>query len=199
MFERNSKFPRFFILMLIPIAILMLVGMFFNAKIVASAYFVALLIAFVFVMLDRHYGENLTNYKLAFFVFDFINLIAAIVVIYYEFSKHSVLLNVLLLSLISLFLILIVTDCVLVKNKDFSKRHSVLISLVNMGTMICILTYFYNVSELFFVIDALIFAIVSIVIKVMLVFGKKISKIESIKDDFDLVSIIRAESEGDLD
>ena len=198
MFERNSKFPRFFILMLIPIAVVMLVGMFFTAKIVAGAYFIALLVALVFLMLDRHHGENLTNYKLAFFVFDFINLMAAVAVIYYEFSKHSVLLNVLLISLISLFMILIVTDCILVKNKDFSKKHSVFISLINMGTMICILTYFYNVSELFFVIDALIFAICAIVIKVMLVFGKK-NKPEIAKDEFDLVSIIRSEEEGDLD
>lgn len=199
MFERNSKFPRFFILMLIPVAIVMLVGMFFTVKIVASAYFVALLIAFVFVMLDRHHGENLTNYKLAFFVFDFINLVASISVIYFEFKKHSVLLNVLIISLISLFLILLVVDGVLIKNKDFSKKHSVLISLVNMGTMICILTYFYDVSELFFVIDALIFAIASIVIKCMLVFGKKTKKTEQNKDEFDLVSIIRSEEEGDLD
>ena len=83
MFERNSKFPRFFILMLIPIAILMLVGMFISVKIVANAYFVALLIAFVFLMLDRHHGENLTNYKLAFFIFDIINLISSVAILYY--------------------------------------------------------------------------------------------------------------------
>ena len=45
MFEKNSKFPRFFILMLIPIAAIMFVGMFFSMKFVAYSYFVALLIA----------------------------------------------------------------------------------------------------------------------------------------------------------
>lgn len=199
MFEKNSKFPRFFILMLIPIAAVMLFGMFFSMKFVAYSYFVALLIAIVFLMIDRHYGENLTNYKLAFFLFDFINLIAVIVVIYYEFAKHSLLLNILLFVLVSVLVILHVVDGLALKNKHILKKYSLIIGLINVATMICILTYFYDVSDLFFVIDALVFEIANVIIKLVLVFSNKIQKQEK-GDEFDLVSIIRSEdNEGDLD
>ena len=199
MFEKNSKFPRFFILMLIPIAAVMLFGMFFSMKFVAYSYFVALLIAIVFLMIDRHYGENLTNYKLAFFLFDFINLIAVIVVIYYEFAKHSLLLNILLFVLVSVLVILHVVDGLALKNKHILKKYSLIIGLINVATMICILTYFYDVSDLFFVIDALVFEIANVIIKLVLVFSNKIQKQER-GDEFDLVSIIRSEdNEGDLD
>lgn len=197
MFERNSKFPRFFILMLVPIAIVMLFGMFFSLRFVANSYFIALLIACVFMMLDRHHGENLTNYKLAFFVFDFINLIATITVVYFEYSKQSMLLNVLLIALIAIFVVLLIVDGVLLKNKNITKKFSSFVNLLNIGTMICILTYFFNVSELFFVIDALVFEISILIIKLIIEYGKHKKNNEN-KDEFDLVSIIRAE-EGDLD
>lgn len=197
MFERNSKFPRFFILMLVPIAIVMLFGMFFSLRFVANSYFIALLIAVVFMMLDRHHGENLTNYKLAFFVFDFINLIATITVIYFEYSKQSLILNILLIALIAIFVILLIVDGVLLKNKNITKRYSSFVNLLNIGTMICILTYFFNVSELFFVIDALVFEISILIIKLIIEYGKHKKNNEN-KDEFDLVSIIRAD-EGDLD
>lgn len=197
MFERNSKFPRFFILMLVPIAIVMLFGMFFSLRFVANSYFIALLIAVVFMMLDRHHGENLTNYKLAFFVFDFINLIATITVIYFEYSKQSLILNILLIALVAIFVILLIVDGVLLKNKNITKRYSSFVNLLNIGTMICILTYFFNVSELFFVIDALVFEISILIIKLIIEYGKHKKNNEN-KDEFDLVSIIRAD-EGDLD
>ena len=74
-----------------------------------------------------------------------------------------------------------------------------IVGLINVATMICILTYFYNVSELFFVIDALVFEITSVIIKLVLVFSNKIQKQEK-GEEFDLVSIIRSEdNEGDLD
>lgn len=197
MFERNSKFPRFFILMLVPIAIVMLFGMFFSLRFVANSYFIALLIACVFMMLDRHHGENLTNYKLAFFVFDFINLIATITVVYFEYIKQSLLLNILLIALIAIFVVLLIVDGVLLKNKNITKKFSSFVNLLNIGTMICILTYFFNVSELFFVIDALVFEISILIIKLIIEYGKHKKNNEN-KDEFDLVSIIRAE-EGDLD
>ena len=197
MFERNSKFPRFFILMLVPIAIVMLFGMFFSLRFVANSYFIALLIACVFMMLDRHHGENLTNYKLAFFVFDFINLIATITVVYFEYIKQSLLLNILLIVLIAIFVVLLIVDGVLLKNKNITKKFSSFVNLLNIGTMICILTYFFNVSELFFVIDALVFEISILIIKLIIEYGKHKKNNEN-KDEFDLVSIIRAE-EGDLD
>ena len=198
MFEKNSKFPRFFILMLIPIAIVMFVGMFFSARFVGNSYFIALIIVFVFLMLDRHHGENLTNYKLAFFIIDFINLIAVIAVLYYEFTKYSLLLNVFLISLIVLLLILTVIDGIMLTNKDISKRSSILVNLTNFAAMICILTYFYEVSDLFFAIDAVLFMIGTIVAKIMLIYKRRDKKEEK-ANEFDLVSIIREEEEADVD
>lgn len=202
MFDRNSKFPRFIILMLLPITLIMLVGMFFSPRLVANAYFIALLISVVYLLIDRHYGENITNYRIAFFLFDIINLIATIVVIYYEFRKESYLLNIFMIISMIFIVFLILIDIVLVKNKDIEKKHSVFVGLVNLGFMICILTYFYNVSELFFIIDALIFEVSSIIIKIIIIFTKNNDKEAIATDkgnDIDIVSIIRAEEEGDFE
>ena len=199
MLEKNSKFPRFFILMLIPLALIMLVGMFFGVKIVSSTYFIALLIAIVFLMLDKHHGENLANYKLSFFLFDVINLIAVVSIMYYEYGSHSMLLNIFLTVLCAVLIFLIVFDCVILRNKDITKRQSVYVSLVKMGSMISLLTYFYNVSILFFAIDALIFELANVVLK-MIIGEVKIKRKDDKNGEFDLVSVIRAEEdEGDLD
>ena len=198
MFDKNSKFPRFIILMLLPITAIMFVGMFFDVKFVASAYFIALLVSVVFLMLDRRYGENVANYKLAFFLFDIINIIATVAVIYYEFAKYSKLLSGLLIALMAVLLFLILIDVILVKNKDISKKYSIWVGLINLGVMICILTYFCNVSDLFFVIGALIFEVATIVIKSLIIF-KKHKKVKENENEFDIVSIIRAEEEGDFE
>ena len=198
MFDKNSKFPRFIILMLLPITAIMFVGMFFDVKFVASAYFIALLVSVVFLMLDRRYGENVANYKLAFFLFDIINIIATVAVIYYEFAKYSKLLSGLLIALMAVLLFLILIDVILVKNKDISKKYSIWVGLINLGVMICILTYFCNVSDLFFVIGALTFEVATIVIKSLIIF-KKHKKVKENENEFDIVSIIRAEEEGDFE
>ena len=198
MFDKNSRFPRFIILMLLPITVIMLIGMFFDVKFVASAYFIALLVSVVFLMLDRKYGENVANYKLAFFLLDIINIIATGVVIYYEFTKYSKLLSGLLVALMAVLLFLIFIDAILLKNKDISKKYSVWVLLLNLCVMICILTYFCNVSDLFFVIDALIFEVAIILIKSLIIF-KKHQKVKENENEFDLVSIIRAEEEGDFE
>ncbi len=199
MFDKNSKFPRFFILMLVPIAIIMLVGMFFSAKIVGNAYLIAVVIAFVFLLLDKYLGEKLTNYKLLYFLLDLINLVAVIAITYYEYKNHTMVLNIFLVVLMAVLVFLLFTDILLVNNKDFTKRATVFIGLVKLGAMICILTYFYNVSDLFFVIDALIFELANITIKTVFGTVKKPKKEDS-NNEFDLVSIIRStEEEGDLD
>ena len=198
MFDKNSKFPRFFILMLVPIALIMLIGMFFSVKIVGSVYLFALIIAFVFLMLDRHHGENLTNYKLSCFLFDLINLIAVIAITYYEYKNHTMVLNIFLVVLIVVLLLSIIADVVIIRCKDISKKKSVFISIVKMGAMICILTYFYNVSNLFFAVDALIFEIANVIIKLFIT--EKVKTKEDKKEKFDLVSVIRSsDEEGELD
>lgn len=176
MFENKSKFPRFFVYMLLILAVIMFVGMFFNANIVGVTYFVALLVCIVLLLLDKHYGTILTNYKLTFFLFDLINLIAVIAVMYYEFSKHTFILNVFLVVLILAEIFLIFVDIFVVQNKNISKEGCFFVNVVKLGSIICILTYFYRVSELWFAIDALIFEIVSIVLKIYFnstKFGKK--------------------------
>ena len=198
MLEKNSKFPRFFILMLIPVALVMFVGMFFSARFVGNSYFIALIISVVFLMIDKHYGENLTNYKLAFFIIDFINLLAVIAVLYYEFMKYSLILNILLISLMFVLLILTVIDGMLLTNKDISKKASSLVNMMNLGAMICILTYFYNVSDLFFAIDALLFFVVIVAVKLILIYKRHDKKEDNI-DEIDIVSLIRREEEADVD
>ena len=63
MFETNSKFPKFFVYMMLLSAILALVGMFVNVKIVSAVYFIVIILNVVLLLMDKKYGPPLTNYK----------------------------------------------------------------------------------------------------------------------------------------
>ena len=165
MFESNFKFPKFFIYMQLALSLIIFVGMFFSIKLVAGTYFVAILITAVFLILDKKYGSILTNYKLTFLLFDIVNLIAIIAITYYEFVNHSTVLNVFLFILIAIETVSACIDIFVIKNKNVSSRENILVDVVKLSSMICILTYFFNVSDLFFAIDALIFEVASFVLK----------------------------------
>ena len=151
MFESNFKFPKFFIYMQLALSLIIFVGMFFSIKLVAGTYFVAILITAVFLILDKKYGSILTNYKLTFLLFDIVNLIAIIAITYYEFVNHSTVLNVFLFILIAIETVSACIDIFVIKNKNVSSRENILVDVVKLSSMICILTYFFNVSDLFFI------------------------------------------------
>ena len=96
MFESNSKFPKFYVYMMLLSAILAFVGMFFSVKIVSAIYFIAIILSLVLYILDKKYGTLLTNYKLTYMLFELVNLIAVISIVYYEFLNHSEVLNLFL-------------------------------------------------------------------------------------------------------
>ncbi len=163
----KTKFSNFFVCMLIPMALIMFVGMFFDVKIVGDAYFAALLLAVVFLILNKKYGKFIKNHKLAYILFEIINLIAVIAIVYYEFQKHTLVLNIFLVLLIAAELVLLVIDVFVLKNEKINSQENIFISVVKLGSFICILTYFFKVSELFFAIDALIFEVANIVLKIL--------------------------------
>ena len=68
--NNTAKFPRFFVYILLILAAIMFIGMFFSVNFVGITYFIALLVCIVLLLLDRRYGTILTNYKLTFFLFD---------------------------------------------------------------------------------------------------------------------------------
>ena len=166
MFEFNSKIPKFFIYMQLALSLIILISMFFSVTIVSCVYFVALIISAVFVILNKKYGSHLTNYKLTFFLFELINLIAIIAIMYYEYTKHSMVLNVFLILLIVVQVLMMIIYIFLIKNKNLSTNENFLFDVIILCSMICILTYFFNVSNLFFAIDAFIFEVVALAIKI---------------------------------
>jgi len=199
----KTKFSNFFLYLLIPMALIMFIGMFFSIKIVANTYFVSLILAVVFFMLNKKYGKLLTNHKLGFILFEMINLIAVIAIIYYEFTKHTIVLNIFLILLIAVEVALLVIDIFYIKNKEITAQENVFISVVKLGSFICILTYFFKVSSLFFAIDALIFELANLVLKVIFkkydIFEPKEKPAE--KEDFNIEKIIdsAAENEGEIE
>lgn len=199
----KSKFSNFFVSMLIPMALIMFIGMFFSVKIVGNTYFVALILAIVFFVLNRKYGKFITNHKLAFILFEIINLIAIIAIIYYEFLKHTLILNVFLVLLIAVELILLIVDIFIVKNEKINSQENIFISVVKLGSFICILTYFFRVSVLFFAIDALIFEVTNIILKVL--FTKfEFLETEKDKEEKEISNIEKiinsaAENEGEIE
>lgn len=179
MFEKNSKFPKFFIYMQLALSLTVLVGMFFSVKLVGAAYFIAIILSAVFLMLDKKYGSALTSYKSTFFLFDLTNLIAIIAIVYYEYKNHSMVLNTFLVILMIIQIFSMLIDVYIVKNKDILDKETVIVDVLKLGSMICILTYFFNVSDLFFAIDAFVFEMVGFVYKIYLSRDKK----EKIKEN----------------
>lgn len=166
MFESNSKFPRIFVYMMSFLALIMFIGMFFGVVFVGSPYFIAMLVCAIILILDRRYGSILTNYKLIFLLFEIVNLIAVISVVYYEYSKHTEILNLFLILLIVVEVVMAIIDIFLLKNKNLTKIKNVIIDFIKLCSMICIITYFFNVSKLYFAIFAFVFEAMNLAVKI---------------------------------
>ena len=182
MFENNSKIPKFFVLMELVLALTILVGMFFSFVLAAGAYFVAVILFVVFLILDKKYGASLLNYKHSFFLFDAINLIGIVAVLYYEFANHAKILNLLLIVLMVIKVLVLLVDAFVIKTKNLSNNEYVLANTVQLCSMICILTYFVNVSNLFFAVDALLFEFAAFALKLYINRENKPKVVENKKD-----------------
>ncbi len=201
----KSKFSNFFVCMLIPMALLMFVAMFFSVKIVEGIYFAALILAVVYLILNKKYGKFITNHKLAFILFEIINLIAVIAIIYYEFAKFTIILNFFLVLLIIAEVLLLLLDIFYIKNEKINSQENLFISIVKLGSFICILTYFFNISTLFFAIDALIFELANLTIKILFQkfelpeISKEDKKEENEPSNIEKIIDSAAENEGEIE
>ena len=188
MFESNSKLPKIFIYMLTAIAVFMFVGLFFGVKYVGMPYFIALMICVVMFVLDKKSNANLTNYKLTYLLFGIVNLIAIISVIYYEYSKHTEVLNLFLILLVVVEVLMAAIDVFVLKNKNLTKRFNLAIDFVRFCSMLCVMFYFFGVSDVYFSIFAFVFELANVGIKVSTFFRHKnekevaSEKIETIED-----------------
>ena len=197
MFESNSKFPKFYVYMMLLSAILAFAGMFFSVKIVSAIYFIAIILSLVLFILDKKYGTLLTNYKLTFALFELVNLIAVVSVVYYEFSNHLEVLNLFLILLIAIEVLMLIIDIFVIKNKNLTKRENLTIDFFKLCSMVCILTYFFNVSELYFSIFAFVFESIVLVFKV---YSNLEDKPEEEKKEELIEDVIHSNSEeGDKD
>lgn len=200
MFESNSKFPKFYVYMMLLSAILAFVGMFFSVKIVSAIYFVVIILSLVLYILDKKYGTLLTNYKLTFALFELVNLIAVISIVYYEFSNHSEVLNLFLILLIVIEVLMLIIDIFVIKNKNLTKKENLTIDFFKLCSMVCILTYFFNVSKLYFSIFAFVFEAIVLVFKVYCNLEDKPTEEETKKEEDIIEDVIHSSSEeGDKD
>lgn len=196
MFESNSKFPKIFVYMMSILAVVIFIGMFFGVVFVGIPYFIAMLICAIILLLDKKYGTILTNYKLTYLLFEIINLIAVISVVYHEYSNHSETLNLFLFLLIAVEVLMVVIDIFLLKNKNLNKSKNLLIDFLKLCSMICVITYFFNVSKLYFAIFAFVFEAMNIAIKVATVYDNK-KPVEEKKQEQSLEDIIHSSDNED--
>lgn len=201
MFENNSKFPKFFIYMFMSLIVFMAVGIFFGATVVGIVYFCVLLLTTVFLVIDKYQTEALTNYKTIFVLLDVVNFIAVLSILIYEWAEHTIGFNIMMFLFLALEIAMILFVCLKKKKSNTTKVESVFVGILKIGSMICMLTYFYGVSTLFFAIDAMIFEVSNLVIQIC--FNRIDIKPKSVKitDNQKLQEIIQKplEDEGDLD
>ena len=98
-----------------------------------------------------------------FFLFELINLIAIVAVWYYERNVWDIALTISVSLLMFIEVLLMLLDVFLIKN--YTNKESYFVNFVKLCSMICMLTYFFNVSELYFAIFAIGFEIVNFIIK----------------------------------
>ena len=197
--EKNFKFPQFFSYLLIALSVIMFVGMFFSVKLVGGAYFIAILLSVVFAILDKKYGRFLSNYKVTFFLFDLTNLIAVVAVIYYESARQGIMLKTFLALLVFIEVLMMIIDFFLIKNHNLTKNSSFIVNVVKIASMVCILTYFYKVSILFFAIDALVFEVASLILKIYVNRHEKNEEATMLQAEMKVEDIIQSNREDDGD
>jgi len=201
MFKSNSKFPKFFVYTMIALALCIFIGMFFSSTLVAVVYFFAIIIATLLLLLDKKYGTLLTNYKLTFLLFEIVNLIAIISVIYYESPNHSQVLLTFLIFTIIVEVLMMIIDVFVLKNETLTKRRNLIIDFCKLCSMICLMTYFFNVSKLYFSVVTLSFEFINLVVKITV--GMKMVKLQPSKDDSeskeDIADFIHSSDENNGD
>lgn len=196
MFESNSKFPKFFVYMMSLLAIFMFVGMFFGVRFVGSPYFIAMLVCAIILLLDKKYGSILTNYKLVYLLFEIINLIAIISVIYHEYDTLDETLTLFLGLLIVVEVSMAVIDVLFLKNKNLTKAKNLIIDFFKLCSMVCLITYFFGVSKLYFAIFALVFEAMNVAVKLVTYFENKNKlKVEEPVEEKKLEDIIHSGDE----
>lgn len=124
---------------------------------------------------------------------------AVISVVYYEYENLDKNLELFLILLLVVEVLMAVIDIFLLKNKDLSRTKNLIIDFIKLCSMICILTYFFGVSKLYFAIFALIFEGMNVALKVSTYFESlnKKDKIIEIKKEEKLEDIIHSNNEGD--
>lgn len=201
MAKSSVKIPMIFIYLLLVPAALMLIGICINAQIVGVGYFVALLINFAFMIIDIQFKSSLTNYKLSFSLAEVINLISVIAIFSYEINNLTLVLNVFLILLIVLNAVMLLIDGIFLKNQKISKLDGSIVSIFKIGSMVCILMYFYKVSTLWFAISAFIFELISLSFKIYLCAKKTKVVDEKMSDNETIEDIIHSagENEGEVE
>jgi hypothetical protein len=201
MLKTNSKYPKFIIYMLMALALMNFASTFINFYIASATFFITIIVVVVFLVLDRKYGSDLSNYKMTFFLLDLICIIALATVLVYEYSTASMILNGFMFLLIGMLVLSLIIDWFLIKNQRFTNNENTLVNVVKLCSMICILTYFFNVSDLFFAIDSLIFEVAGFILKIYLNMDDSQKKTEEKVEEPTIEEMISSvgQNEGDMD
>lgn len=201
MLKTNSKYPKFIIYMLLALALMNFASTFINFYIASATFFITIIVVVVFLVLDRKYGSDLSNYKMTFFLLDLICIIALATVLVYEYSTASMILNGFMFLLIGMLVLSLIIDWFLIKNQRFTNNENTLVNVVKLCSMICILTYFFNVSDLFFAIDSLIFEVAGFILKIYLNMDDSQKKTEEKVEEPTIEEMISSvgQNEGDMD
>lgn len=204
MSENSSKFPKFFIYMFSALILVMIVCAFFSLTAVGAVYFVMLLVVVVFTILDKRYNFFITNYKPIFIMFDLAGLVSVLTIICYEYSRHSLTLNIFLWMILAIRLSLVLVDTFFIKNKLITKFECLAIDFIQIGSMICVLTYFYHVSTFWYSVVAFALAVVNMALKiyVAIVLRKRCAKQQGVQiaeTDEMVNSLEKSDDEGDVE
>ncbi len=202
MLNNNSKYPKFFIYMLLSLAVMNFASAFINAYIVAATFFISIIVLVVFMMLDRKYGAEFSNYKVTFFLLDLICIIAIITIMVYEFQRANIVLKVSLALVVVMLVLSMISEWFLLKNENFTNNENMLVNATKLCSMICLLTYFFNISNLFFALDSLIFEVAAFTLKIYLNYESDEKKKEPVvKTELSIEERIfsAGESEGEFE
>ena len=192
--KTGKEFPKFFLYLYVVLALCIFVSTFFSAKVVSVTYFITFIITVVYYILNIKYGKKFSSYKQSLVMFNIINLVAVFSIIYYESSKHSLLIITFLSLMLFVELISLIFNIFFAKNENFVLPEIILLYCMILGIMICVLTYLFDVSDLWYAIIAFVLELVGFVMKFGFTF-KNYSKIKHEKTEEELQKIEEEEIE----
>ena len=148
--RKEKQFAAIFDYLFLTVILATVISIFFGLEFSAICELIGLLIMIAFSLLDKKFGKKLTDHRVTHFLINVMCLIFVIVVFAFNFTILNLELRAIFISLLLTFLTALGIDIFMAKDNYYDKRFCNLINLLKIFVMICLVPYFYGLTDMLF-------------------------------------------------